>query len=196
MDQDGIKCVKIMEDRGEMMNLRKSRLLLGIFLTAIASSAIANGAQLASPAARAACKFADGKVISVNYSSPRMRGRKIFGELVPFGDVWRAGADQATTFVTNVDVFVDGKSVPAGKYTLFALPTTAKWILIISKQTGEWGIPYPGEQYDFARIEMNVAKLSSPLENFTISFNPTGTNCTIKLGWETTSASVDISEKK
>jgi hypothetical protein len=68
--------------------------------------------------------------------------------------------------------------------------------LIISKQTGEWGIPYPGEKFDFARMEMKVSKLPSPLENFTISFDQTGTGCTMKMDWETTRAAVDIAEKK
>ena len=179
-----------------MKNIRKPVLFLGIFLAAFVASAIPNEAQLASPTARAGCKFADGKTITVNYSSPRMRGRKIFGDLVPFGEVWRAGADDATTFVPNVDVIVGGKSVPAGKYTLFTLPTPTKWTLIISKQTGEWGIPYPGEKFDFARMEMKVSKLSSPLENFTISFDQAGASCTMKLDWETTRASIDIAEKK
>ena len=179
-----------------MKNIRKTVLFLGIFLAAFVASAIPNEAQLASPAARAGCKFADGKTITVNYSSPRMRGRKIFGDLVPFGEVWRAGADDATTFVPNVDVTAGGKNVPAGKYTLFILPTPTKWTLIVSKQTGEWGIPYPGEKFDFARMEMKVSKLSSPLENFTISFDQAGTNCTMKLDWETTRASIDIAEKK
>jgi Protein of unknown function (DUF2911) len=179
-----------------MKNLRKTVLFLGIFLAAFVASAIPNEAQLASPTARAGCKFADGKTITVNYSSPRMRGRKIFGDLVPFGEVWRAGADDATTFVPNVDVTAGGKNVPAGKYTLFTLPTPTKWTLIVSKQTGEWGIPYPGEKFDFARMEMKVSKLSSPLENFAISFDRAGTNCTMKLDWETTRASIDIAEKK
>jgi hypothetical protein len=179
-----------------MKNMRKTGLLLGVFLMALAAGVVPTIAQLASPTAKAGCKFADGKTISVNYSSPHMRGRKIFGDLVPFGEVWRAGADDATSFVPNVDVIVGGKNVPAGKYTMFTLPTQTKWILIISKQTGEWGIPYPGEQFDFARMEMKVSKLSSPLENFTISFDQAGTSCTMKLDWETTRASIDIAEKK
>src|ERR1700674_5872065 len=179
-----------------MKRMPKSSLLLGIFLAALAAGAIPTEAQLASPVAKAACKFADGKTVTVNYSSPRMRGRKVFGDLVPFGEVWRLGADDATYFATSVDVIAGGQSVPAGKYTLFALPAPTKWILIISKQTGEWGIPYPGEKYDFARIEMKVSKLSSPLENFTISFDQAGAGCTMKLDWETTRASIDISEKK
>ena len=66
-----------------------------------------------------------------------MRGRKIFGDLVPYGEPWRVGANEATTFVINADVNVGGKAVPAGSYTLFALPTAGAWSLIVSKQTGE-----------------------------------------------------------
>jgi hypothetical protein len=176
--------------------MRKIGLLLGVFLAAVAAGAVPSDAQLASPVAKAGCKFADDKTITVNYSSPRMRGRRIFGDLVPFGEVWRAGADDATTFITTADVSVGGKNVPAGKYTLFTLPTPTKWTLIMSKQTGEWGIPYPGEKFDFARMEMKVSKLASPLENFTISFDPTGTTCTMKFDWESTRAAIDISGKK
>ena len=96
-----------------MINRLKNGLLLGIFFVALAAIAIPSEAQLASPVAKAGCKFADGKTITVNYSSPRMRGRKIFGDLVPFGEVWRAGADDATTFVPNADVTVGGKNVLA-----------------------------------------------------------------------------------
>jgi hypothetical protein len=179
-----------------MENIGKAALFLGLFLVALTRGAIPNGAQVASPPARAICKFADGKTITVNYSSPRMRGRKVFGDLVPFGEIWRAGADDATSFVSNADVTVGGKNVPAGKYTLFTLPAQNRWTLIVSKQTGEWGIPYPGEKFDFGRMEMKVSKLTAPLENFTISFDQAGTTCTMKLDWETTRASIDIAEKK
>ena len=73
-----------------------------------------------------------------------MKGRKIFGGLVPYGEPWRAGANEATTFVIDADMNVGGKAVPAGSYTIFTLPTADAWTLIISKQTGEWGVPYPG----------------------------------------------------
>ena len=179
-----------------MKKIGKAALYPRVFLVALTWGAMPNGAQVASPPARASCKFADGKTITVNYSSPRMRGRKIFGDLVPFGEVWRVGADDATSFVSNADVTVGGKSVPAGKYTLFILPAQNKWTLIISKQTDEWGIPYPGEKFDFGRMEMKVSKLTAPLENFTISFDQAGTNCTMKLDWELTRASIDIAEKK
>jgi len=149
-----------------------------------------------SPPAKADCKFADGKTITVDYSSPRMKGRKIYGGLVPYGQVWRAGANEATTFVTNTDLTVGGKVVPAGSYTLFTIPDQGKWTLIISKKTGEWGIPYPGEGDDLARVDMKVTKLSSPVENFIIAFDQAGTSCTMRLDWETTRASVEISERR
>jgi DUF2911 family protein len=149
-----------------------------------------------SPPAQTSCTFPDGKTIHVDYSSPRMRGRKIFGGLVPYGQVWRAGANEATTFVPNAEVMVGDKDVPAGNYTLFTLPNSDKWELIISKKTGEWGIPYPGEGDDFTRTGMNVSKTSAPVENFTISFDQAGDKCTLHMDWENTRASVDISEKK
>src|SRR5271168_179196 len=134
--------------------MRTNFVALCILIALTAACAAPSRAQILSPPAKADCKFSDGKTITVNYSSPRMRGRKIFGGLVPFGEVWRAGADDATSFVPNADVAVGGKNVPAGRYTIFILPAAAKWTLIISKQFGEFGIPYPGEQYDFARVEM------------------------------------------
>jgi hypothetical protein len=179
-----------------MENMRKHSIFLVLALAGIAACAVPAAAQVLSPPARAACKFADGKTISVNYSSPRMRGRKIFGDLVPFGEVWRVGADDATSFVPNVEVTAGGKAIPAGRYTLFALPTPDKWTLIVSKQIGEWGIPYPGAQFDFARMDMKISKLSARLENFTISFDASGSSCTMKFDWELTRASIDIAEKK
>jgi hypothetical protein len=158
--------------------------------------AMPSPAQIASPPAKADCKFSDGKTVHVDYSSPRMRGRKIFGDLVPYGEPWRAGANDATTFVIDTNVTVAGKDVPAGSYTLFTLPKPDSWMLIISKQTGEWGIPYPGEQYDFARVPMKVSKLPSSVENFTIAFDQDGRTCTMRLDWETTRAAVDVAEKK
>jgi hypothetical protein len=149
-----------------------------------------------SPAAQAQCKFADGKTIKTDYSSPRVKGRKIFGGLVPYGEVWRVGATEATTFVTDANVNVGGKDVPAGSYTLFTVPSADKWTLIISKKTGEWGVPYPGEGDDFTRTDMKVSSLPSPVENLTISFDPAGATCTMHVDWESTRATVDISEKK
>ena len=167
-----------------------------LILAAILACAIPAATQVMSPPAKTGCKFSDGKTIKVIYSSPRMRGRKIFGDLVPYGEEWRMGADEATSLETNNNLLVGGKAVPAGRYTLFALPTPTKWTLIVSKKIGEWGIPYPGAQFDFARIEMKISKLGAPQENFTISFDESGESCTMKLDWETTRAAIQMTEKK
>src|SRR5258705_5227383 len=104
-----------------------------------------------SPPAKAECKI-DSKTVTVDYSSPRAKGRKIFGSLVPYGQVWRAGANEATTLVTSGDINIGGKTVPAGKYTIFAIPAEDKWTLIISKKSGEWGTAHPGPDNDPARV--------------------------------------------
>jgi len=149
-----------------------------------------------SPPAQAQCKFSDGKTIKSDYSSPRVKGRKIFGGLVPYGQVWRTGANDATTLVTDTNVRIGDKDVPGGSYTIFTLPNADKWTLIISKKTGEWGIPYPGEGDDFVRVDMRVSPLAAPVENFTIGFDQTGSTCAMHIDWEKTRAAVDISEKK
>src|SRR5271155_1915512 len=147
-----------------------------------------------SPAATASCDLG-GKTLTVNYSSPRAKGRKIFGALVPYGEVWRAGANEATTFVTDADLNVGGKTIPAGNYTLFTIPDKDKWTLIISKKTGEWGTPYPGADSDFARIDMTASTLPSTVENFTIAFDKNSNGCIMRLDWETTRASIAIKKK-
>src|SRR2546425_11258023 len=127
------------------MQKRIVTLCLSMFvLIAVAALAQEEKASRPSPAAQAQCQFADGKTITVDYSSPRAKGRKIYGGLVPYGEVWRAGANEATTFVTTADLMVGGTHVPAGSYTIFAIPNKDKWTLVVSKKTGEWGTAYPG----------------------------------------------------
>src|SRR3989442_3763335 len=147
-----------------------------------------------SPAAKATCALADGKTITVDYSSPRAKGRKIYGGLVPYGEVWRAGANEATTFVTTSDLMVGGTHVPAGSYTIFAIPNKDKRTLVVSKKTGERGNAYPGPSEDLARIDMRASALPATVENFTIAFDKTASGCTLRMDWEMTRASVDISK--
>jgi hypothetical protein len=167
---------------------------LTLGLMAALGSAQMDKASRPSPAAKANCALADGKSITVDYSSPRAKGRKIYGGLVPYGEVWRAGANEATTFVSTTDLMVGGTHVPAGNYTIFAIPNKDKWTLVVSKKTGEWGTPYPGASEDLARIDMKASALPSAIENFTIAFDKTATGCTLRMDWETTRASVDISK--
>jgi len=97
----------------------------------------------------------DGKVgdanIRIAYSSPAIKGRQVWGGLVPYDKVWRAGANEATIFETDKDIKVEGKELKAGKYSLFAVPTKGEWTMIFNKQTGQWGT-----QYDEAQDEIRV----------------------------------------
>jgi hypothetical protein len=124
-----------------------------------------------------------------------MKGRSIYGHRVLFGQVWRVGANEATTFVTGSNVVVGDKTVPAGSYTIFAIPAVDKWTLIINKKTGEWGIPYKYESDELARVDMKVSKLPAPAENFTIAYDGSESGCTLRTDWETTRAAVDITAK-
>jgi hypothetical protein len=164
--------------------------LIAILFTA---AAFAQGRP--SPAASATCDLGGGKTVKTDYSSPRMKGRKIYGDLVPFGQVWRTGANDATTFVASADVAVGGKAVPAGSYTIFTVPGADKWTLIVNKKTGEWGIPYKYEGDELVRADMSVSKLPAPVENFTIAYDKSAGGCTLRIDWETTRASVIISAK-
>jgi len=150
-----------------------------------------------SPPGSAECKFADGKTVHIDYSRPSVKGRKIYGGLVPYDKEWRTGANEATTFVANTNLEVGGTKVPAGNYTLFTVPSQKQWTLIISKKTGEWGIPYPGKSEDQARVPMRSEELSSPVEQFTISFERTAPEaCTLRMDWETTRAEVNVREQR
>jgi len=170
-------------------------LAASLIVATVPSGAQDDRSQRPSPPAKAECRFADGKTIAVDYSSPRMRSRRIFGGLVPYGEVWRAGANEATTFVTNSNLVVGGRNVPAGSYTLFAVPEQNRWTLIVHKKTGVWGIPYPGTADELVRAPMTLSRLPQPLENFTIAFDRSGGGCTLRLDWESTRAAVNVTQR-
>ena len=178
--------------------MQKSRLMLFVLMIAIIAPVVSADAQQspASPPGTASVTFADGKTVTINYSRPSMRGRQIFGGLVPYGQVWRTGANAATSLKTDVDLTIGGANVPAGSYTLYSIPNENGWKLIINKETGQWGTKYD-ESQDLARVDMKVSKNASPTEQFTISLDKTsGTAATLKLDWASTTASVNVVEKK
>ena len=130
-----------------------------------------------------------GAHVAVDYGRPFTRGRTIFGEVVPWGEVWRTGANAATGLRTTRDLVIRGVAVPAGAYTLWTIPSESGWKLIVNKKTGQWGTDYDQAQ-DLARIDMDVRALSTPVEQFTIAIDPTGNGGVLKLSWDTTEASV------
>jgi hypothetical protein len=133
-----------------------------------------------------------GKKITIEYGRPYLKGRKLGEELAPYGKVWRTGADEATTLTTEVDLNIGGTKVPAGKYTLYTLPSEGTWKLIINKQTGQWGTRYD-ESQDLARIDMQKTELPQKVEQFTISFDKKNdSTANLNLDWENTRAWVVV----
>jgi hypothetical protein len=138
----------------------------------------------------------NGKKITINYGKPSMLGRKIFGAFVPYYKVWRTGAGAATTFITEVDLEVDGAVVPRGAYSLYTLPAEERWKLIINKQTGQWGIDYD-PQLDLARVDLNIKKLKSSIEDLTFKLEKSGNDDgTLKIEWANTSLSIPFHVSK
>ena len=136
----------------------------------------------------------DGKQIVVDYSSPAMRGRKIMGDVVPWGKVWRTGANPATSFTTEGDLLIGKLRVPAGKYTLYTLPAApgTPWMLIINQQTGQWGTVY-NQDKDLGRVAMHAGTLPVPQESMSITFENTTMHTTeLHVKWELTDEWVEI----
>jgi hypothetical protein len=121
--------------------------------------------------------------IQIAYSRPLKRGRVIFGNIVPWNQVWRTGANAATQLTTDRDLVFGGTVVPAGKYTLWTLPTPTGAKLIINSETGQWGTDYHSDK-DFARVDLTSNRLSTPVEQFVISVVPQGSGGALRLAWD------------
>jgi hypothetical protein len=170
-------------------------LLLGAMATFAAhaqEASPANDKKLASPAAQASVTL-DGKSVTIDYNAPSMRGRKIMGGLVPYGQVWRTGANPATTLKTAVNLKIGDLTVPAGTYTIYSVPSETTWKLIINKQTGQWGTVYNQDQ-DLGRTDMMTGpKPAAPVEQFAIKFEKTsGKTTQLHLIWENTDVFVPV----
>ena len=137
----------------------------------------------------------DAKAITVKYSAPSMKGRKIFGGLVPYGQAWRAGANSATALHTDADLMIGNVNVPKGDYTIYVWPTADAMQLIINKQTGQWGTEY-SEGQDVGRVKMTVKKSAAPVEVYKMTLaSAGGKSATLTLEWEETVASVPVTVK-
>jgi hypothetical protein len=150
-------------------------------------------APMPSPPATASVTVAGG-TIDIHYNTPHMRGRKIMGELVPYGKVWRTGANPATTLITSVPLNFGDLLVPAGTHTIYSLPSADTWQLIINNQTGQWGLTYDQAQ-DLGRIPMSAKPMTTPQEVMSITFENTTANSTeLHVRWETTDRYVTITK--
>lgn len=138
----------------------------------------------------------DGAKITITYGRPLMRGRRIFGSLVPYDRVWMPGADEATIFETSAYLRVGNVLLPAGRYSLYALPGETTWKLIINKMTGQWHTTYFDED-DLARLDTTIERLPKPVEQLTIAaVAHGGGGGRLQLEWETTRVYVPFTVKK
>ncbi|MGC9970688.1 MAG: DUF2911 domain-containing protein [Bryobacteraceae bacterium] len=134
-----------------------------------------------------------GKKVTVEYSRPSVKGRKIFGGLVPFGQVWRTGANEATVLTVEGDFMVGTVHVPAGSYSLFTVPGEKEWTLILNKTVKQWGAFRYDKNMDLGRAGMKVGTPASAVEKFTITIEQgAGNQGVLKLAWDQTEATVDL----
>jgi hypothetical protein len=135
-----------------------------------------------------------GGTIDIHYNTPHMHGRKIMGELVPYGKVWRTGANPATALITSVPLKFSDLLVPAGTHTLYSLPNADTWLLIINNQTGQWGLTYDAGQ-DLGRVAMKAKPMTTPQEVMSLTFENTTANSTeLHVRWETTDRYVTVTK--
>ena len=130
----------------------------------------------------------DGANISIEYGRPFLKGRPE-SQMMPPGQPWRTGADEATTLKTDRPLTLGTLRVPPGTVTLYTVPGAGGWQLIVSKSTGQWGASYP-EGQDLGRVPMKVGKTAAPVEQLTISIDDTPGGGTLRIEWGSTSASV------
>lgn len=117
----------------------------------------------------------DDLQVSVAYSRPYKKDRTIFGELLPYGEVWRTGANEATVFTTSQDLRIDGQSLPAGTYTLWTIPTARQWTVLFNEKSYDWGLNFDGTSphdpaADVVSVDVPVQAPTGPVEQFTIRF--------------------------
>ena len=178
--------------------MKRTIILRGLLLTFIGmlmtSLIFAQGdkSKRPSPPATATGKVM-GATITINYSSPAVKGRKIWGELVPYDKVWRAGANEATIFQNDKNITVEGKSLPAGKYSLYAIPGEKEWVIILNSKTGQWGINMDGSTTedpanDVLRVTVKSAKSASLNERLKYVVDKNG----FALEWENLKVPVSV----
>lgn len=164
-------------------------------LCLLVSAAVVNAEEAKkplSPAAKASTTLG-GNAITIDYSAPSKRERLIIGGLVPYGKLWRTGANAGTTLETEADLMIGSLHVPAGTYTLLTIPDETEWILVVSKQSGLWGTNGYDEANDLGRVAMKVTPVKDLVETLTIGFIPAGEKtAALSIKWENVEVSVPV----
>lgn len=166
---------------------RSRRLVLATGLLALL--AVPAAAQQASPRDTVRATIG-GATLLVDYGRPSMRGREIFGGLVPWNQPWRTGANQPTTLTTDRPLSIGGQTLAAGTHALYTLPATTGWKLIVMRSVPRWGIPYPGEDQELFRVDMTTSQLASPVEVMTIKLEAQGSGGVLAVEWDRTRAQI------
>lgn len=166
--------------------MRINRLFLGgmmalALLVSTSMQAQQDKAQRPSPPAEAKATVGGKVSVMINYSSPAVKGRKVWGELVPYGEVWRTGANEATTFEISKDAFINGQKLPAGKYSLFTIPGEKSWVVIFNKEPNQWGAYNYKQDMDALRINVTPKKSKTFNERLTITATAKGL---VTIAWE------------
>ncbi len=144
-----------------------------------------------SPQTAATATTPGGLVVKVEYSRPFKKGRPIFGGLVPYGKVWRTGANEATLISFSKDAIFGGKAIKAGQYSLFTIPAEGDWTVILNRQTGQWGLTYDPAQ-DAARVPAAAERHQTPTEQLTIDALPAASGLLLRIDWDQTAVTIPI----
>lgn len=171
-----------------------SILALGLFLYSVFVENIF--AKRLSPKDTVEFKLNDLK-LEVFYNRPSKKDREIFGALVPYNQVWRTGANEATTFETNKPLEIKGVNIPAGKYTLWTVPKDSTWTVIFNSKQYSWGVnaqmePMWDPNYDVLNIEVPVQKLDNTVEQFTIAFDNSTDKLYLTMAWDDVKVAVPL----
>jgi hypothetical protein len=173
-----------------MRNTSWKFLLLFVWGVLLTGSALAQGKMADDKSKRPSPPATvTGTNFTIEYSRPSLKGRKAFGELEPYGKVWRTGANEATTFEAKKDLKINGQTLPAGTYALFTIPGEQEWTIIFNKTAKQWGAYKYDEKQDALRVKVKPAKTAAPVEQFTIAADKAGT---VTLAWDNTQAAFTV----
>ena len=163
-------------------------MLIGFTAVNFKATAQDDKASRPSPPASVTQKVGDASII-INYGQPSVNGRKIWGELVPYNEVWRTGANEATTFETDKDITVEGKTLPAGKYGFFTVPGENQWAIVFNKVPNQWGAFKYDEKQDYLRVNVKPKKSPEFNEKLVYNINAEGK---VAIAWENLLVSFNI----
>lgn len=169
----------------------KHWIAVSFFLFSYTLSAQEAAPERLSPASLATLRYKD-TYVKVTYSQPRKRGREIFGGLVPYGQVWRTGANEATEITLTKDIFINGLMITAGTYSIFTIPDKEKWVVILNKELGLWGSYNYNYKNDLLRFEVLAQYDPAATEAFTIKFDQRNNMADLLLLWDKTRISIPV----